>query len=202
MSKSASPHWPLIISFYIACAAIGTSTAVLAHQHIVINAFDFVLAEVIWMILPISAIISLLFFYVGKNGRFFRTLSIPMKVFFHSISIVFISWAFIGSIQFINQRPESASDFILKGKMLELFEKEPTKSGLVRNYHESRYFVRFEESEKQKEFTLQIPKEVFDSLQVSTSIPIHFENGKLIFSDAETTQISLHLKKGCLGFFF
>jgi hypothetical protein len=193
--------WP-IFTFYFLFVVVGISDMIFSPKNVVLNSFDFIINNYYYYFLPFSILISYLVIDVFYKHQEYLKLPIGIKILMHLFSIVFISWGIVGSIDMINKIPSKSQEYVLTGKIIDMYKKEPY-SGSKRTYDKTRYFVTIVEKESEKAYTLQIAEALYDNLKFESSAPTLVEDKTShTFKLVTKNEKSIHLKTGWLGIIY
>ncbi len=193
--------WPFF-TFYFLCVVVGISDMIFSPKFVILNSFDFIINNYYYYFLPFSILISYLVLDVFYKHQEYLKLPIGVKILIHLFSIVFISWGIVGSIDMINKIPSKSQTYVLTGKIIDMYKKEPY-SGYKRTYDKTRYFVTIIEKESEKEYTLQIAETLYDDLKFeSSALTLVEDKTSHTFNLVTNTEKSIQLKRGCLGLIY
>ncbi len=199
--NTSKAFWPFF-TFYFLCVVVGISDMIFSPKNVVLNSFDFIINNYYYYFLPFSILISYLVIDVFYKHQEYLKLPIGIKILMHLFSIVFISWGIVGSIDIINKIPSKSQAYVLTGKIIDMYKKEPY-SGSKRTYDKTRYFVTIEEKESEKAYTLQIAETLYDDLKLESSAPtLVADTTSHTFKLVTKTEKSIHLKIGLLNIIY
>lgn len=200
-SALSKAFWP-IFTFYFVCLVIGIGDMIFSPNYVVLNSFDFMINNYYYYFLPFSILISYLVLDVLYKHPEYVKLAIGFKILIHLFSIMFISWGIVGSISIVNKIPSKSQAYVLTGKIIEIYKKEP-HSGYKRTYDKTRFFVTIQQSGSRKEYNIQIKENIYDSLNSN------YKSAKFIIDSAlnkvkvdSINEVSIYLKKGWLGIIY
>lgn len=193
--------WP-IFTLYFLCVVVGISDMIFSPKNVVLNSFDLIINNYYYYFLPFSILISYLVIDVFYKHQEYLKLPIGIKILMHLFSIVFISWGIVGSIDLINKIPSKSKAYVLNGKIINMYKKEPYR-GSKRTYDKTRYFVTIVEQGSEKEYTLQIAETLYDDLKFESNAPTLVEDKiSHTFELVTKTEKSIHLKIGWLNIIY
>ena len=193
--------WPFF-TFYFLCVVLGISDMIFSPKYVVLNSFDLIINNYYYYFLPFSILISYLVLDVLYKHQEYLKLHLGIKILIHLFSIVFISWGIVGSIDMINKIPSKSQAYVLTGKIIDMYKKEPY-SGSKRTYDKTRYFVTIVEKESEKAYTLQIAETLYDDLKFESNSPTLVEDTTShTFELVTKTEKSIELKIGWLNIIY
>lgn len=199
--NTSKAFWP-IFTLYFLFVVVGISDMIFSPKYVVLNSFDFIINNYYYYFLPFSILISYLVLDVFYKHQEYLKLHLGIKILIHLFSIVFISWGIVGSIDLTNKIPSKSQAYVLSGKIIDMYKKEPY-SGYKRTYDKTRYFVTIVDKESEKEYTLQIAETLYDDLKFESSAPTLVEDKTLhTFKLVTKTEKSIHLKIGWLNIIY
>ncbi len=199
--NTSKAFWP-IFTLYFLFVVVGISDMIFSPKYVVLNSFDFIINNYYYYFLPFSILISYLAIDVLYKHQEYLKLPIGIKILMHLFSIVFISWGIVGSIDIINKIPSKSQAYVLTGKIIDMYKKEPY-SGSKRTYDKTRYFVTIEEKGSEKAYTLQIAETLYDDLKFESSSPTLVEDKTShTFKLVTKNEKSIHLKIGLLNIIY
>jgi len=199
--NTSKAFWP-IFTFYFLFVFIGISDMIFSPKNVVLNSFDLIINNYYYYFLPFSILISYLVLDVFYKHHEYLKLPIGIKILMHLFSIVFISWGIVGSIDMINKVPSKSQAYVLTGKIIDMYKKEPY-NGSKRTYDKTRYFVTIVEKESEKAYTLQIAETLYDSLNISHNTPLIIEDKENHNVEIKNnTQATINLKIGWLNIIY
>lgn len=200
-SAPSKSLWPIIV-FYSLFVGIGILGEILSPKNVILNTFDFIINNYFYYFLPFSIIISYLVINVFYRHREYVELHLGFKLILHAVSVVFISWGFVGSIDFANKVPSKSTPYVLTGQITDMYKKYPS-SGYKRTYNKTRYFITIRETKSEKEYTLQIEELLYDSLEFESNAPTLAEDTTShTFELITKTEKSIPLKIGWLNIIY
>jgi hypothetical protein len=199
--NTSKAFWPFF-TFYFLCVVVGISDMIFSPKNVVLNSFDFIINNYYYYFLPFSILISYLVLDVFYKHQEYLKLHLGIKILIHLFSIVFISWGIVGSIDLINKIPSKSKAYVLNGKIIDMYKKEPYR-GSKRTYDKTRYFVTIVEQGSEKEYTLQIAETLYDDLKFESNAPTLVEDKiSHTFELVTKTEKSIHLKIGWLNIIY
>lgn len=199
--NTSKAFWPIFTLYFIS-VVVGISDMIFSPKYVVLNSFDFIINNYYYYFLPFSILISYLVIDVFYKHQEYLKLPIGIKILMHLFSIVFISWGIVGSIDMINKIPSKSQAYVLTGKIIDMYKKEPY-SGSKRTYDKTRYFVTIVERESEKAYTLQIAETLYDDLNISQNTPLIIKNKENYNVEIkDNTQATINLKIGWLNIIY
>jgi hypothetical protein len=199
--NTSKAFWP-IFTFYFLCVVVGISDMIFSPKYVVLNPFDLIINNYYYYFLPFSILISYMVLDVLYKHHEYLILPLGIKILMHLFSIVFISWGIVGSIDMINKIPSKSQAYVLNGKIIDMYKKEPY-SGSKRTYDKTRYFITIVKKGSEKEYTLQIAETLYDDLKFESSAPTLVEDKTShTFELVTKTEKSIHLKIGWLNIIY
>ena len=105
-----------------------------------------------------------------------------------------------GGMNYINKLDQYATEHEMKGVLIELRKQEPANVGLKNDYHQTRYFVSFQEASSQRKYTFEIERKLYETLDYP-DIAIDFDLNGMPVTD-KVREVKIPVKTGCFGFVY
>ena len=171
--------WPLALLYFVFVIS-GILGVVLAPTNVIVDSINLIIFSFYPYVILISIGFSFLFLHVIFRNPEFVKQHFVIKTMLHAFSTVLIAWGIFGSLNCLNKIPSLSKSYVLRGKIISLYEKEPSTIGLKNTYKKPRYFIHLKEDKTSINFDLEISETLYDSLDFSRRQAVIFQLKPLV----------------------